>query len=337
MSKDKNRCVICEKYLEDCLPFHFIDDWMQFTVYVCQDCLDTMLVKRKNFECEEKWDCPICQKNYCCTICGSKDHATPDCPSAMEDGETIEDYMNRLLPSFRKKTIQWFAVTPSGIMPLGEIDVDKTPREDFISFITNRSNISLPFDIKRQSRDIQAKISWLLKRADDKFSIYQDTDSFILPEMSESELVGIIKNLPDHKNLIAITGERGMGKTTSAIKLWETLSKNNENLDVDFTKGLTFIPTIDNKEFGVFPSVYAMPIGIFKRVGVMIETWFVDRKKKTIRAKVYIINNLKNQFQVIKASSISIPFCSDENYKKYRSIVLKELERTKTWYKIKLD
>lgn len=67
-------CVMCRKENVQCIPFFFIDDWIEFSVLLCMDCVEK--ARQRIFEAKESYNCPVCDQDLC-TIC-SKRHASDD-------------------------------------------------------------------------------------------------------------------------------------------------------------------------------------------------------------------------------------------------------------------
>lgn len=172
----------------------------------------------------------------------------------------------------------------------------------------------------------QNKLLRLLIDADSKHLIYGDTDSIILPKISEEEVLDIIRKLSDTKNMILVTGKIGMGKTSLAIRLSEVLKQNTPLIfNYAVLKECTIFPH-DNKDIAVFRSFSKITPYLFHRVGLLFNVWHLDREKKEMEAKFYIFGEEKQFIEVIKAYSTTIPFCSLTNYEKYREGVLEFLK-----------
>jgi len=79
----KANCFKCGIEKEHTIPFYMIDDWGQYQINICQDCLKG--VSHKIMEASgEDWLCPICKSIYACTICGEK-HSTKSCTFYIPD------------------------------------------------------------------------------------------------------------------------------------------------------------------------------------------------------------------------------------------------------------
>ncbi len=175
------------------------------------------------------------------------------------------------------------------------------------------------FNMMKSKFETEKRILEMLKEADYTHSIYVDTDSYILPRIQEDDLLkDYILELTDKKNIVVITGNIGVGKTSVAIRLSEVLRENTPLIfDYAIYRECTII-THGNIEFTVISSLGDIYPYLFSRVGLLINVNYMDRKKKEIHAKVYVFNKEREFIQVLKVYSVIIPFCSKENYEIYR-------------------
>ena len=126
-----------------------------------------------------------------------------------------------------------------------------------------------------------------------------------------------------------ITGRRGSGKTSVAIKLFEDLQKEAlKPIDFSIQRECTlFIPK--GKNLFVFPSLEAIPLSSYPNMGILIETYHIDREKKEIHAKVYLHSEDTQYLIIKKVFHVIIPFCSFKSYKVYSDAMVKKLENWK--------
>lgn len=352
MVKKKENCFKCGLLTDDLISFHFIDDWCQFEIKLCQDC--TSKANVQGFESSEEWLCPICKKVYCCTICGDENHHTKNCTIYIPDEDDLPFYFKQLLSSFRKRTFQRYAHTPYGVIPFGEVDKPSRERSEMQTLLMNirkktmkkmpeiAEMIKYYFNSKygEMGEGIvsPAKMSKkVLEQAIYKHAIYMDTDSFSLNILSIKDVLKEIINYPVNKNLIIVTGDRGIGKSSVIIALIEKWKKI-DNIDCEMyysdklTSYIAFTETwgvylmLRKFEFKVLLSSNHENDNIFKQTCLIINVEQRIDYNKEMKVILYWLSKRTNNTDIIMVSQAIIPFCSNEGYEQYKQTKLKMMK-----------
>lgn len=361
MVKEKDNCFKCGILTVGLIPFYMIDDWCQFEIKLCQDCL--LKANQKIFEAAEEWLCPVCKKVYCCVICGSKDHHTKLCSYYIPD---IDDYPTILkllhlsyrkaqfFSSFRKRTLHWFTHTPYGVYHLGEVgememfqrklERERSEMQTLLMNIRKKVRKKMPeisdmikyyFNSKygEMAEGITTSATFskkVLENAIYKYAIYQDTDSFILNSLPTKEIIERIKHYPNYKNIIVVTGDRGSGKSSAVLELldqWVKLETILYDLTYIMSSEVWRVYT-ENKmyKFHVIPSITYIKDDITKKICLHLHIEQTIRYERRKRAIGYWYSLKCLNEDIIAVNQIDIPFCCKERYEEYVNIRLRIMQ-----------
>ncbi len=287
------------------------------------------------------------EKMNICFKCGKL--ITDSCPFNITDKISLErSEMQTLLMIIRKKTrekmpeisdmIKYYFNSKYGEMGEGIMSsatLSKKIIEEFISRSTVDNNSDYDIDnssfqsILNKSKSIFGKT--VLEHASIyKHAIYQDTDSIMFNLIELDDVLDEIIKYSIKKNIILVTGDRGVGKTNSVITLiekWKNRDKIDSVLNISDTEVWTVYHKQRSYDIHTIPSLDFNNQDIYKQTCLIINVVSIDFETKKMKAILYWLSKRINNTDIIMVSQVNIPFCSTEGYEDYKEKKLTYLDR----------